>query len=91
MNVPMIETLIAMGLVVIGACVQSSFGFGLAIMIAPFLFMLNPAYVPAPLCLLVLFISLFNTCQHAQAVDIRAIKMAIIGRNKRVVVLGTER
>jgi uncharacterized protein len=80
MSVLTIETLIAMGLVMIGACIQSSFGFGLALMIAPFLFMLNPAYVPAPLCLLVLFISLFNTCQHAQAIDVRAIKMAIMGR-----------
>jgi len=44
-----LEAALAALAIFIGAFVQTSIGFGLAIVSAPFLFYLNPAYVPVPI------------------------------------------
>ncbi len=73
-------TLIAMGLIFLGSFVQSAIGFGLAIVAAPLLFLLSPLYVPAPICLVALFISLLNAYKHKSNVSLGGLKAAIIGR-----------
>ena len=75
-----LETLIAMLLVFIGSFVQTGIGFGLAIVVAPFLFMLNPDYIPVPLCLVVLLVSIMNTLKHKKNLQIGALKAAMLGR-----------
>lgn len=72
--------LIAMLLIFIGSFVQTAIGFGLAIVAAPLLFMVSPDYVPAPICLVALFISVLNAFKHRANVSIGGLKMAIIGR-----------
>ncbi|MDN3682545.1 sulfite exporter TauE/SafE family protein [Vibrio tapetis subsp. quintayensis] len=73
-------TLIAMGLIFLGSFVQSAIGFGLAIVAAPLLFLISPLYVPAPICLVALFISLLNAYKHKSNVSLGGLKAAIIGR-----------
>ena len=56
--------LLAMGLIFLGSYVQTAIGFGLAIVAAPLLILWAPEYVPAPICLVALFISLMNAMKH---------------------------
>lgn len=74
------EALIAALLIFIGSFVQTAIGFGLAIVAAPLLFLVSPDYVPAPICLVALFISLLNALKHRASVEIGGLKMALIGR-----------
>ncbi|MEH0689053.1 sulfite exporter TauE/SafE family protein [Vibrio cholerae] len=74
------EALIAALLIFVGSFVQTAIGFGLAIVAAPLLFLVSPDYVPAPICLVALFISLLNALKHRASVEIGGLKMALIGR-----------
>ncbi|WP_417877778.1 sulfite exporter TauE/SafE family protein [Vibrio sp.] len=72
--------LVALGLIFLGSYVQTAIGFGLAIVAAPLLIIWSPEYVPAPICLVALFISLMNAMKHRSSVEIGGLKMALIGR-----------
>ncbi|MGF1844503.1 sulfite exporter TauE/SafE family protein [Vibrio clamense] len=72
--------LTAIFLIFLGSFVQTAIGFGLAIVAAPLLFQLSPDYVPAPICLVALFISILNALKHRANVSIGGLKMALIGR-----------
>lgn len=74
------EAIIAALLIFVGAFVQTAIGFGLAIVAAPLLFLVSPDYVPAPICLVALFISILNALKHRDSVEIGGLKMALIGR-----------
>ncbi|MCW8333991.1 sulfite exporter TauE/SafE family protein [Vibrio paucivorans] len=67
-------------LIFVGSFVQTAIGFGLAIVAAPLLFWISPDYVPAPICLVALFISVLNALKHRANVSIGGLKMALIGR-----------
>ncbi len=72
--------LIAMLLIFVGSFVQTAIGFGLAIVAAPLLFLISPDYVPAPICLVALFISVLNALKHRSSIALGGLKMAMIGR-----------
>ena len=72
--------LIAAFLIFLGSFVQTAIGFGLAIVAAPLLILVSPDYVPAPICLVALFISILNAKKHRASVEIGGLKMALIGR-----------
>lgn len=72
--------LLAMGLIFLGSFVQTAIGFGLAIVAVPLLILWAPEYVPAPICLVALFISIMNALKHRSSVEIGGLKMALIGR-----------
>ncbi|MDV5169698.1 sulfite exporter TauE/SafE family protein [Photobacterium rosenbergii] len=72
--------LFAATLIFLGSFVQTAIGFGLAIVAAPLLFQLSPHYVPAPICLVALVISLINAFKLRSSVSIGGLKSAIIGR-----------
>ena len=55
------ELALAAVVIVIGSYVQSSIGFGLAIISAPLLFIIDPLYVPGPVTVCALTLSLANT------------------------------
>ncbi|MFM2587334.1 sulfite exporter TauE/SafE family protein [Vibrio sp. TBV020] len=74
------EALIAALLIFLGSFVQTAIGFGLAIVAAPLLFLVSPDYVPAPICIVALFISILNALKHRESVEIGGLKMALIGR-----------
>ncbi|SDG84039.1 hypothetical protein SAMN04488136_103194 [Vibrio xiamenensis] len=72
--------LIAMLLIFLGSFVQTAIGFGLAVVAAPLLFMISPDYVPAPITITALFISLLSALKHRSSVELGGLKMALIGR-----------
>lgn len=74
------ELALALLLIFIGSFVQSAIGFGLAIIAAPLLFQLSPAYVPAPIIIVALFISLINSYQYKSAISMRGLWSALLGR-----------
>ncbi|CAM2787010.1 putative membrane transporter protein [Vibrio mytili] len=71
---------LAIGLIFLGSFVQTAIGFGLAVVAAPLLMLWAPEYVPAPICLVALFISILNAMKHRSSVEIGGLKMALIGR-----------
>ncbi|MFT5937624.1 MAG: putative membrane protein YfcA, partial [Pseudohongiellaceae bacterium] len=74
------EIIAAMLIIFIGSYVQSSIGFGLAIISAPVLFFIDPLYVPAPITISALTLSIANAVKHRHAVSFSELKFAIIGR-----------
>lgn len=72
--------LIAMFLIFLGSFVQTAIGFGLAIIAAPLLFLISADYVPAPICIVALFISILNALKHRSNIELGGLKMALIGR-----------
>ncbi len=73
-------TLIAMFLIFVGSYVQTAIGFGLAVVAAPLLFSVSPDYVPAPIVICALFISLLSAIKLRSDISIGGLKMALIGR-----------
>ena len=74
------EVLLACVIIVIGAFVQTAIGFGLAVIAAPLLFFINPYYVPAPITMCALVLSVFNVYSYRGHVSFRGLGNAIIGR-----------
>lgn len=72
--------LIAIFLIFLGSFVQTAIGFGLAIVAAPLLFLISADYVPAPICIVALFISILNALKHRSNIELGGLKMALIGR-----------
>lgn len=75
-----LSVVLAMGLIFLGSFVQSSIGFGLAIVTAPLLYLISPDYVPAPITLVALFLSIINAYRHKMNISLRGLGMAFIGR-----------
>lgn len=74
------EVLLAVVVIFVGSYVQTSIGFGLAIIAAPLLFMIDPLYVPAPITMSALVLSFANTYSHWRAISLAELKFAIFGR-----------
>ena len=74
------EIIIAVLVIFIGSYVQSSIGFGLAIIAAPVLFFIDPLFVPAPITLCALTLSLANAVKHWHSISFEGLKFAILGR-----------
>ena len=63
-------TLIASAIIFVGAVVQASIGFGLAIIAAPLLFVLSADYVPGPITIIALLLSITLTLRHRQKLSL---------------------
>ncbi|MCI5105550.1 MAG: sulfite exporter TauE/SafE family protein [Pseudomonadales bacterium] len=74
------DLLIAALVILLGSYVQSSIGFGLAIIAAPVLFFIDPLFVPAPITVSALTLSLANARKHRHAISFKGLQAAIIGR-----------
>ena len=74
------EILIASLVILVGSYVQSSIGFGLAIIAAPVLFFVDPLFVPAPITVSALTLSLANARRHRHAISFRGLQFALLGR-----------
>lgn len=74
------DMLLATLLVFVGAFVQTAVGFGLAVIAAPVLFFINPEYVPAPVTVCALALSLINAWTFRDGVSLQGLKAAVIGR-----------
>jgi len=74
------DTFLAALIIFIGSFVQSAIGFGLAIVAAPFLFLLSPDYVPAPITFVALVLSVANTYRYRSNISLKGLGAAIVGR-----------
>lgn len=74
------DLMIAVVLVFFGAFVQTAVGFGLAVIAAPVLFFVNPDYVPAPVTVCALVLSLINAWYYREGVSLKGLQAAVIGR-----------
>lgn len=72
--------LMAMAIVFVGAFVQSSIGFGLAIVAAPILFHISYEYVPGPISVAGFLLAALNAFKHKENIAIGGLKVAILGR-----------
>lgn len=66
--------------VIVGSALQSMTGFGLAVITAPILVILNPNFLPVPLLALGCVLSLLNCIRYRQQLNFNNIKIALIAR-----------
>lgn len=71
---------IAIAVIVVGSFVQTSIGFGLAVIAAPILFFIDPLYVPAPITVCAFTLSLVNAYKHRQSISLKGLQFAVLGR-----------
>jgi hypothetical protein len=74
------EIAIVVFVIFVGSFVQSSIGFGLALVAAPILFLIDPLYVPAPITISALTLSVANSYSHWRSISFRGLRFAILGR-----------
>lgn len=81
MDVPTFSILVASAAVVAaGAALQGAVGFGLAVVAAPVLVMLDPALVPGPLILAALVLAGLVTIRDRSGIELRGLGAAVAGR-----------
>jgi uncharacterized membrane protein YfcA len=74
-------TLLAANLIIaIGAWVQGSVGFGLALVAAPLLAIISPSAVPGPLLATTFSLIVLTVWRERQAIDVRGIGWVLLGR-----------
>jgi hypothetical protein len=83
------EFILAVLVVFVGSYVQTSIGFGLALIAAPILFFINPDFVPAAVTVSALTLSLAISHSHRRHISFRGLKFAIMGRVPGTVAGGT--
>lgn len=73
------EWLLATGVVVIGALIQGSVGFGVALLGAPLLFLINPVFVPAPVIMIGMTLPAMILARDWHSVDFRDVACVLPG------------
>jgi uncharacterized membrane protein YfcA len=79
-----LEVALALGVVTLGASVQATLGFGMALIAAPLLLLIEPQFVPGPLMAASLCLTGLVAHRDRAHIDIAGMKSATLGR-----VLGT--
>jgi uncharacterized membrane protein YfcA len=67
-------------LVMFGAFMQSLIGLGYVLLVAPFLVLYGPDFVPVPMLLCGLFLPLLMVWRDHRSIDFSGVKLAICGR-----------
>lgn len=80
MDIPLSFLLLASAITFLGAFVQTSIGFGLAIVSAPLLFLISPAYVPGPVILATMANCAFNLWYFRAHLNVRDLMPAMVAR-----------
>ena len=74
------EYAVIAGVIFLAACLQASSGFGMGMLAAPVIAIVNPALLPAPLILLALLVTVMVTVRERQSLDLRGTGWALVGR-----------
>lgn len=74
------EVALATVIVAIGACIQGTVGFGLGLVAAPLLAMLDPDFVPGPLLFVGVPLTVLVAVKERASLDFHGIRWAIAGR-----------
>jgi uncharacterized protein len=67
-------------IVAFGALIQGTVGFGMALVAAPLLALIDPAYVPVPMLVLALAHALLTLVREPHGADWRGVRWALVGR-----------
>jgi uncharacterized membrane protein YfcA len=78
--VSLVGYLVAIGAVAIGACIQGTLGFGLGLIAAPVLALVDKDLIPGPLLLIGVATTTTVFLRERGSVDWRGMKWAIVGR-----------
>lgn len=68
------------GVIFLAACLQASSGFGMGMLAAPVIAMVEPRLLPATLILLALLVTVMVTVRERQSLDLRGTGWALAGR-----------
>ncbi|MCD6517075.1 MAG: sulfite exporter TauE/SafE family protein [Candidatus Aminicenantes bacterium] len=79
-SLTLIESILAFIIATFGSALQGTIGFGLGLIGVPLLVMLNPAYVPGPVLLSALCLTVLIAQRERHAISIKEIKWAVTGR-----------
>jgi uncharacterized membrane protein YfcA len=74
------ELVLASAVVLLGSVIQGSVGFGLGILAAPLLVLINPVLIPAPLLSAGLVLTLLVAKREHQSIDLHGVTWAVMGR-----------
>ena len=78
--IELLDTFLAFLITAVGATLQGSIGFGLGLISVPLLVLIEPKFVPGPLLLAALCLTLLIAYRDHQTINIREIGWAIVGR-----------
>jgi uncharacterized membrane protein YfcA len=74
------EYAVIAGVIFLAACLQASTGFGMGMLAAPVVALVDPALLPATLILLALIVTILVTVRERQHLDLRGAGWALAGR-----------
>ena len=74
------NALLVVSIAAVGAVVQGSIGFGLAVFAAPLVTLIDPRIVPAPMLFAAFVLTSLLAIRERQAIDLTGIKWALLGR-----------
>jgi uncharacterized membrane protein YfcA len=80
MNLSLLDAVLAILVVAIGTAVQASIGFGLAMIAAPLLMLIEPAFVPGAMIAIALLLAIWMTWDDRHAIDRSTLKAGVAGR-----------
>lgn len=80
MTLTLTQLVLATLVVAVGASVQGVLGFGLGLIGAPILALLDPSLVPGPLLFAVLPLTILVARRERGALDLRGVRWALVGR-----------
>lgn len=63
-----------------GAALQGSIGFGMALLASPILILVDQGFIPVPYMLASLWLSVSVVLRERQAIDLKGIQWAVVGR-----------
>jgi uncharacterized protein len=75
-----VELAIAIAIVGVASCVQASLGFGLGLLAAPVLALVDDRLVPGPLLIIALVLTLLVALRERGGLDWGGVKWAVAGR-----------
>jgi uncharacterized protein len=75
-----IEWTVALGAVFAGACAQGTLGFGLGLLAAPVLALIDVRFVPGPLLIVALVLTVLVARRERGMLDWKGVRWAVIGR-----------
>lgn len=80
LNFTLLDILIIYFVVIIGSVIQGSLSMGFALIVSPILIMIDSAFVPGPMMICRLFLSILIIIKERNSVNIKDVKISIIGR-----------
>ncbi|MFM8267094.1 MAG: sulfite exporter TauE/SafE family protein [Ilumatobacteraceae bacterium] len=75
-----VEWVVAVSAVAVGACAQGSLGFGLGMVAAPVLALTDPDFIPGPLLIVAMLLTLMVAFGERGGIDWKGLRWAIVGR-----------